>query len=191
MSPSRLRWRWEEQDFGFRFRAGFGRRAVEHYQAEAPGDFYVVPASQAQASEGAGGRTCRASEGPHGSPPGAEPVEELRPRLGLDRRPARHPAQLRRVSGPGRAASTRGRRRRPGQRVSDRPAGASRASAVDRAAGATGALRAVRRHISVRRDLADGHAAQGRRTDEMAAPTGRHPAADGAPRTRTCSAGRH
>ena len=46
MSRSRLRWRWEEQDFGFRFRAGSGQRVAEHYQAEAPGDFYVVPASQ-------------------------------------------------------------------------------------------------------------------------------------------------
>ena len=46
MSPSRSRWRWEEQDFGFRFRAGGGRSAVEHYQAQAPGDFYVVPATQ-------------------------------------------------------------------------------------------------------------------------------------------------
>ena len=43
---SRAAWRWEEQDFGFRFRAGFGRTAAEHYQAEAPGDFYVVPATQ-------------------------------------------------------------------------------------------------------------------------------------------------
>ena len=43
---SRLRWRWEEKDFGFRFRAGSGRRVAEHYQASAPGSFYVVPASQ-------------------------------------------------------------------------------------------------------------------------------------------------
>ena len=44
---SRLsRWRWEERDFGFRFRAGSGRRAVEHYQARAPGDFYIIPARQ-------------------------------------------------------------------------------------------------------------------------------------------------
>ena len=43
---SRLRWRWEEKDFGFRFRAGSGRRVAEHYQAGAPGDFYVIPASQ-------------------------------------------------------------------------------------------------------------------------------------------------
>ena len=46
MSRSRSRWRWREQDFGFRFRAGSGRSAAEHYQAEAPGNFYVVPASQ-------------------------------------------------------------------------------------------------------------------------------------------------
>ena len=43
---SRLRWRWEEKDFGFRFRAGSGKRAAEHYQAGAPGDFYVIPATQ-------------------------------------------------------------------------------------------------------------------------------------------------
>lgn len=46
MSPARLRWRWEERDFGFRFRARSGRSAAEHYQAEAPGGFYVVPVSQ-------------------------------------------------------------------------------------------------------------------------------------------------
>ena len=51
MSQSQLRWRWEEQDFGFRFRAGSGRSAAEHYQAEAPGDFYVVPASQRKLSK--------------------------------------------------------------------------------------------------------------------------------------------
>ncbi|MXY51048.1 MAG: Fic family protein [Gammaproteobacteria bacterium] len=43
---SRLRWRWEEKDFGFRYRAGSGRRAAEHYQGASPGDFYVVPTSQ-------------------------------------------------------------------------------------------------------------------------------------------------
>ena len=51
MNRSRLRWRWEERDFGFRFRAGSGRRAAEHYQADAPGDFYVVPASQRKFSQ--------------------------------------------------------------------------------------------------------------------------------------------
>lgn len=36
-------WRWEEQDFGFRFRGGKGRRVSEYYQAHRPGEFYVVP----------------------------------------------------------------------------------------------------------------------------------------------------
>ena len=48
---SRLRWRWEEKDFGFRFRAGSGKRATEHYQADAPGDYYVIPASQRKLSK--------------------------------------------------------------------------------------------------------------------------------------------
>src|SRR6266540_5553355 len=39
-------WRWEERDFGFRFRSGKGRRADEYYQARWPGEFYVVPPSQ-------------------------------------------------------------------------------------------------------------------------------------------------
>ena len=51
MNRPRLRWRWEEQDFGFRFRAGSGRSAAEHYQAQAPGDFYVVPASERKLSK--------------------------------------------------------------------------------------------------------------------------------------------
>ena len=46
MIASPLRWRWQEHDFGFRFRTGSGRSTAEHYQAQAPGDFYVVPASQ-------------------------------------------------------------------------------------------------------------------------------------------------
>ena len=50
VSRSRLRWRWEERDFGFRFRAGPGPNAAEHYQATAPGDYYVVPASQRKLS---------------------------------------------------------------------------------------------------------------------------------------------
>ena len=48
---SRLRWRWEERDFGFRFRAGSGKRVAEHYQAGGPGDFYVIPASQRKLSK--------------------------------------------------------------------------------------------------------------------------------------------
>ncbi|MBL8529771.1 MAG: Fic family protein [Burkholderiales bacterium] len=43
---SRLLWRWEEKDLGFRFRSGAGKRAQEFYQARRPGEFYVVPASQ-------------------------------------------------------------------------------------------------------------------------------------------------
>ncbi len=39
-------WRWEERDFGFRFRAGRGKRAKDYYQAAHPGDFYIVPKSQ-------------------------------------------------------------------------------------------------------------------------------------------------
>ena len=51
MSRSRLRWRWEERDFGFRFRAGSGPNATEHYQAAAPGDYYVVPTGQRKLSK--------------------------------------------------------------------------------------------------------------------------------------------
>lgn len=51
MSRSGLRWRWGEQDFGFRFRAGSGGAAPEHYQAGAAGEFYVVPASQRKLSK--------------------------------------------------------------------------------------------------------------------------------------------
>jgi hypothetical protein len=43
---SRLRWRWHEKDFGFRFIHGTGRRKAEYYQAANPQEFYVVPASQ-------------------------------------------------------------------------------------------------------------------------------------------------
>ena len=48
---SRVRWRWEEKDFGFRFRAGSGRRVAEHYQAGTLGDFYIIPASQRKLSK--------------------------------------------------------------------------------------------------------------------------------------------
>ena len=43
---SRLSWRWEERDFGFRFRAGKRRQAGEYSQTRIPDEFYVVPASQ-------------------------------------------------------------------------------------------------------------------------------------------------
>ena len=46
MSAAPVHWRWDEQDFGFRFRVGSGASAAEHYQAAAPGDFHLVPANQ-------------------------------------------------------------------------------------------------------------------------------------------------
>jgi cell filamentation protein len=46
MSPTR--WRWEERDYGFRFRTGRGRRAVEHYQAAEETEFYIVPERQSK-----------------------------------------------------------------------------------------------------------------------------------------------
>lgn len=42
---SRIAWRWEEKDFGFRFRTGKGRQSAECYQARIVGEFYVVPPS--------------------------------------------------------------------------------------------------------------------------------------------------
>ena len=43
---SRILWRWEEKDLGFRFRSGTGKRTHEYYQASKPGEFYLVPAAQ-------------------------------------------------------------------------------------------------------------------------------------------------
>ena len=48
---SRVPWRWEDKDFGFRFRAGTGRQAAELYQARGAGEFYVVPRSQRKLSK--------------------------------------------------------------------------------------------------------------------------------------------
>lgn len=48
---NRAVWRWEEKDFGFRFRSGKGKRAAEHYQAKGANVFYVVPASQRKLSK--------------------------------------------------------------------------------------------------------------------------------------------
>ena len=42
----RIRWRWEERDFGFRFKRGQGKKAHEHYQGPKPNAFYIVPADQ-------------------------------------------------------------------------------------------------------------------------------------------------
>ena len=43
---TRIRWRWEEKDFGFRFKTGRGRATTEHYQAATPDEFYLVPTGQ-------------------------------------------------------------------------------------------------------------------------------------------------
>ena len=43
---TRIRWRWEERDFGFRFKSGKGRNQTEYYQASKPGEFYIVPPAQ-------------------------------------------------------------------------------------------------------------------------------------------------
>jgi cell filamentation protein len=40
---SSIRWRWEERDFGFRFKKGQGLRASEYYQGAKSGEFYTVP----------------------------------------------------------------------------------------------------------------------------------------------------
>ncbi len=44
MTP--IRWRWEEKDFGFRFKSGKGKNTAEYYQASKPEEFYIVPPSQ-------------------------------------------------------------------------------------------------------------------------------------------------
>ena len=43
---SRVVWRWEEKDLGFRFRRGKGRQVTECYQSREVGQFYVVPTTQ-------------------------------------------------------------------------------------------------------------------------------------------------
>lgn len=43
---SGIRWRWDEKDFGFRFKNSSGRNVVECYQAAQVGEFYVVPDGQ-------------------------------------------------------------------------------------------------------------------------------------------------
>jgi cell filamentation protein len=45
-TTNRVFWRWEEKDFGFRFRAGKGKRTEEYYQAARAGEFYIVPKSK-------------------------------------------------------------------------------------------------------------------------------------------------
>ena len=41
-----IRWRWEEKDFGFRFKRGRGQATAEHYQAALPDEFYLIPSGQ-------------------------------------------------------------------------------------------------------------------------------------------------
>ena len=48
---NRVHWRWEEKDFGFRFRSGAGRKKGEYYQAAGSSEFYIVPASQRKLSK--------------------------------------------------------------------------------------------------------------------------------------------
>jgi len=42
-------WRWEERDFGFRFRTGSGRARRDHYQGRSEHEYYVIPTAQVQA----------------------------------------------------------------------------------------------------------------------------------------------
>jgi cell filamentation protein len=43
---NRIKWRWEDRDFGFRFKRGSGRNVAEYYQAAQPGEFYTVPSDR-------------------------------------------------------------------------------------------------------------------------------------------------
>ncbi len=45
-TAGRVTWRWEEKDFGFRFRSGRGKRTEEYYQAAQAGEFYIVAKSK-------------------------------------------------------------------------------------------------------------------------------------------------
>lgn len=47
---SRVRWRWEERDLGFRFRTGKGHLTNEYYQARSLGEYYIVPGAQRKLS---------------------------------------------------------------------------------------------------------------------------------------------
>jgi len=45
---SSIRWRWEEKDFGFRFKVGRGRNLAEYYQAANAEEFYLIPSEQSK-----------------------------------------------------------------------------------------------------------------------------------------------
>lgn len=48
---TRIRWRWEEKDFGFRFKSGKGKNTAEYYQASRIGEYYIVPPGQRKFEE--------------------------------------------------------------------------------------------------------------------------------------------
>lgn len=50
-TTGRVTWRWNERDFGFRFRSGTGKAKAEYYQAGEPGAFYAVPTKQRKLSK--------------------------------------------------------------------------------------------------------------------------------------------
>lgn len=50
-TSTRVQWRWNERDFGFRFRGGTGRSKVEYYQGAELGTFYLVPAKDRKLSK--------------------------------------------------------------------------------------------------------------------------------------------
>ncbi len=59
---SRVLWRWEERDFGFRFRAGKGKKTEEYYQAARAGEFYIVSKSKRKLSKARADQLADASE---------------------------------------------------------------------------------------------------------------------------------
>jgi len=63
---TRIVWRWEERDFGFRFRKGSGAKTDEFYQAAAGGEFYVVPRSQRKFPKALADRLAKTAKPPAG-----------------------------------------------------------------------------------------------------------------------------
>ncbi len=57
-------WRWEERDFGFRFRDGQGQRGNEYYQAAKSGEFYIISKSKRKLSKGRADELAKATESP-------------------------------------------------------------------------------------------------------------------------------
>ncbi len=60
----RVVWRWQERDFGLRFRGGKGKRAKEYYQAARAGEFYVVSKSKRKLSKAHADALCAAADAP-------------------------------------------------------------------------------------------------------------------------------